>query len=229
MKSRWYELKPKAIKLRKKGASLKDVEDKLSIPRSTLSGWFRNIKLNSVQKKSLETRWRNALVKARKRAVIWHNKGKIQRLAKAEDEADKIIQRLNFNNRDLLDVGLAFLYLGEGSKGSATSMGNSDPAILKFFLGVLIKNYQIKRENIKCYLHLRADQNPTKMKKFWSKELDIPIKNFGRVSIDLRTKGKTTYESYKGVCVIEAGNVAIQRKMLYLSKKFIQKTINKGD
>jgi len=38
MKSKWYELKPDAIKLRKKGFSIGKIERRLGIPRSTLSG-----------------------------------------------------------------------------------------------------------------------------------------------------------------------------------------------
>jgi len=52
MKSKWFELKPSAKKLRKKGLSIGDIERRLKIPRSTLSGWLKDIKLTSKQRKS---------------------------------------------------------------------------------------------------------------------------------------------------------------------------------
>jgi len=68
------------------------------------------------------------------------------------------------------------------------------------------------------------------MKKYWSKELNAPVERFGKVSIDKRTLGKPTYPDYKGVCVVDCGNVAIQRKLVYISKKFCQKiSENLGD
>ena len=39
-----------------------------------------------------------------------------------------------------------------------------DPLILKFFIKALNKNYGITPNKIKCELHLRADQNPQKLK-----------------------------------------------------------------
>ena len=46
MRSKWFELKPDAIKLRKKGLSIREIELRLGIPRSTLSGWLKDIKLS---------------------------------------------------------------------------------------------------------------------------------------------------------------------------------------
>jgi len=43
MVTRWFDIKDKALDLRQKGKSIRFVEKKLGIPRSTLSGWFKNI------------------------------------------------------------------------------------------------------------------------------------------------------------------------------------------
>jgi len=226
MKSRWFGLKPKAIKLRKGGKSIPYVEKKLGIPRSTLSGWFKNIELSSRQKKVLDDNWRKALVAARSKAVIWHNQQKAHRLKIAQDQAFQLLKKLDVSNSDILDVALSFLYLGEGfKKAIETGIGNSDPLILKFFISVLEKNYNVTPSQIKCELHLRADQKPEEIKIFWSKTLGIPIKNFKNTSIDYRTKGTTTYPHYKGVCVLRCGNVAIQRKLVYFSEMFCKKVI----
>ena len=230
MKSKWYHLKNEALSLRKKGASIGIIENKLKIPRSTLSGWFKDVILTKKQKNVLKLNRERGLKMARKKAILWHNNQKKERLAHAEKSADEIINRIDIKNKDILDLALAFLYLGEGFKINQTGLGNSDIKILKFFVAALIKNYGLRLENLKCELHLRADQNPLKIKRYWSKELNIPIKNFKSVSIDMRTAGRPTYKTYKGVCIIRGGSVAIQRKLLYLSKKFSEKIIEEmGD
>jgi len=80
-------------------------------------------------------------------------------------------------------------------------------------------------EKIRFELHIRADQNPELMKKYWAKELNAPIYRFTSVSVDKRTAGKITYVDYKGVCVIDCGNIAIQRKLVYIGRKFCEKVL----
>ncbi len=223
MKSKWFRSKRKAISLRKEGLSIREIENRLGIPRSTLSGWLKAVELTEVQKRILKTKYRNGLILARKKAVLWHNQQKFSRLKNAEEQADKVLSRINTTN-EILELALALLYLGEGSKKNlTTSMGNSDPLVLKFFLSVIQKVYGLEIMEIRAYLHLRADQDPKKMLKYWSKELGIPISSFKKTSIDKRTIQTITYPHYKGVCVIECGNVAIQRKLVYISRKFCEK------
>jgi len=67
------------------------------------------------------------------------------------------------------------------------------------------------------------DQDADMLKEYWSKELKIPIERFKYVAFDKRSIGKPTYERYKGVCVITCGNIAIQRKLIYLYTLFCEK------
>lgn len=226
MISKWYKLKEEAVKMRLAGNSIIDVEIKLGIPRSTLSGWFKNVKIQDKHKKVLERRWKEALIKARKKAVKWHNKQKALRMITAEKEAGGVIKNINFSNVETMELALSMLYLGEGFKNkSGTGIGNSDPMILSFFIKTLEKLYGIEPKDITCNLHLRADQDPLKLNLYWSRKLDIPIENFRKASLDKRTIGSKTYDSYNGVCVVKCGNVAIQRKLVYLSRIYCEKII----
>lgn len=227
MRSKWFGLKPKAIKLRQRGTSLRSVEKILGIPKSTLSGWFRNVPLTKSQKLVLKRNHQIALSKAREKATAWHNQQKDNRIREAEESAAKLLSMADLKNPAISELALAMLYLGEGLKTrSGTGIGNSDPLILKFFVNVLLKIYKININKIKCSLHLRADQDPEAMKRYWSKELHIPVENFTSPSIDLRTKGKATYSTYFGVCVVQCGNISLQRKLLYISRKFCESIID---
>jgi len=230
MKSQWFKLKVRAVKLRKRGMSIRTIEQKLAIPRSTLSGWFRDISLTSSQKKKLDKHWENALVSARKKAAIWHNNDKLKRLEEANRQANAILLSLPTNNRFVLELALAILYAGEGSKKNLeTALGSSNPLILRFFVQVLRTVYKVDIQKMRCELYLRADQNPSQLKKYWAKELILPLSCFRQVNIDHRTLGSKTYDSYKGVCHVRCGNVAIQRKLVLLANYYMQSVVERLD
>ncbi len=220
MKSRWANQKQKAITLRRKGNSIGSIEKTLGIPRSTLSGWFRSVPLTKKQQIKLKEQSEEGLARARTAAVQWHNRQKSNRIEEAALAGAEILKSIP-SNRATLELALAFLYLGEGSKkNSQTSLGSSDPRIAKFFVHCLQEIYSIPAENFRCYLHLRADQDVEKMERYWSHELKLPPANFGKASVDKRTEGRPTYPHYRGVCLIDCGRVDIQRRLMYIANGF---------
>src|SRR5690606_13244481 len=124
---------------------------------------------------------------------------------------------------------LSMLYWGEGAKSRSTSMGSSDPKILRFFVTVLRQNYGISDEMLRCDLHLRMDQDEGKLKTYWSKHLNIPIERFKYVSFDKRTAGKPTYEGYHGVCLIRCADISVRRKLIYMYSLFYDKIFGLDD
>lgn len=54
--------------MRTDGLSVRNIELKLGIPRSTLSGWFKNIRLNKNKEDILHKNWLQGLVSARKKS-----------------------------------------------------------------------------------------------------------------------------------------------------------------
>lgn len=223
MVSRWFKLKDKVTELRKAGTSIGVINKQYGIPKSTLSVWFRKIKLNKSQRDKIYKEASIKMANARIKAVLWHNKQKADRLTKARLEANSTLNRLNFEDKDILELALSFLYLGEGSKTNLTSMANSNPKILKFFINAIDRLYKIKTQDIKCTIHIRSDQNGKSLNEYWSDTLKIPIKNFGKPLVDKRTVKSKTYPYYKGVCVLRIGTIHIQRKLLFLSDGFCDK------
>jgi len=219
MISKWFRYKTRAIELRQKGKSIKNIEKTLKIPRSTLSGWLKEIKLTDRQRQRLDKNWQNALVKARKKAVIWHNNQKKRRLIEAKRQALSVLSQIDTQNRHTLELSLSMLYLGEGDKTQQTSMGSSSPIILRFFIKALNNLYGIKRSDFKCEIHLRSDQNEKHIIQYWSKELKIPDDKF-KACKDKRIAKSKTYHTYKGVCVVRCGNIALQRKIVHLGQEF---------
>ena len=218
-------MKQNATRMRQRGASIRDIETRLGIPRSTLSYWMQHIKLSDYHLASLKRRADQALITARIGAVKWHNAQKAARIEQASHEARQTLSRIDLTDNAVLELTLAILYLGEGMKKSGTTaMGNSDPLILRFFVRTLQRLYGVPTTDMKCELHLRADQDPRKMTRYWSTNLGIPMSNFGKPYIDNRTLGRTTYPHYKGVCIVCCSRVAIQRKLVYIATTFCKET-----
>jgi hypothetical protein len=222
MTSRWFHLKEAALALRTSGMSMTVIERKLGIPRSTLSGWFRSITLTEEQQSRLTRNKQDGWAKARLRAVESHRAGKALRLLEAKQSAIETLEKIDLSD-EVLDLAFAMLYLGEGAKTNVTSLASSDPLILRFMLTVLRRNYAITPDMVRCDLHLRMDQDGQKMKAYWALQLGVPLTSFKYVSYDKRSEGKATYDHYKGVCVISCGNIAIQRKLVYLYNLFCEK------
>lgn len=229
MQSKWFESKDNAIKLRREGLSLRSIEQKLGVPKSTLSGWFKGVSLSTEKKKKLFENWKRALVKARKHSALWHNNQKQQRLEKAQMEASQVLDSLDIKNVHLQELALSILYLGEGKKVTdETSLGSSDPLIVKFFLELLKRVYKIDLRRVRCELFLRADQDAADIKQFWADQLKLPLETFTRVYKDKRTIGTKTYAHYKGVCSVGYCDVSIKRRLMFLGQMFCKDIVEKG-
>lgn len=222
MKSRWYDSKETALKLRREGTSMTVIERRLGIPRSTLSGWFRSTPLTAEQQAQLELNRQDGWKKARASAVLAHRRMKQERLETAQRDAQMTLDQLVLSPQ-VMELALAMLYFGEGAKTNVTSLGNSDPVVLRFFITCLHRLYGIEPSSLRCDLHLRADQNEDEMRQYWSEALHLPLSAFGYVVKDKRTVGRATYGTYKGVCIVYGKNIAIQRKLIMLYTLFCKK------
>ena len=221
MKSKWSHLKPRAIQLRKQGKSLPYIHTTLHIPKSTLSYWMKDVLLTESQKAKLHQNWKDALVKARRGAAKWHNQQKADRLAVAKTQAIHTLKNVDLKDPAILELSLAVLYLAEGyKKNPETGLGSSDPVTLRFFLKGIETIFDYDASSVRCELYLRADQDPLTLKKYWAKELSLPLKNFKQVHNDQRSAGKPTYETYKGVCSLRCGNIAIRRRLVFLAEEY---------
>lgn len=226
--SQWSEQKKsQACALRRRGWSIRDIEKELNISRSTLSGWFKKIELSQLQKERLNLKWKKGLIKAREKAADWHRSQRLKRLESYSREAELVLEKLDLEDKAIIELALAILYLGEGGKKSSEfRMSNSNPIILKTAIKILNEVYNISSKQIRCGLNLRADQKPKELRKFWSKELKIPEENFTYIIVDKRTSQTKTYSSYKGVCMIRTGTNATKERLMKVAEKFCKKMIS---
>ena len=229
MISKWEHVKPQAIQMRRDGYTKVSIQKELGVPLSTLSRWFKKVVFTKREMALIEQNKNKALLEARRLAALTHNASKKTRIELARDKALETISRLPESNNEILELALAMLYLGEGAKADKSlRLGNSNPMIVRFYVDTLERLYNLNRNSFRIALHLRADQDENQIKEFWSKELDISISSFTYCVKDSRTIDRPTYSGYHGVCVVDCGPLAIQRKLMYLAEVYCKRVSEKS-
>lgn len=92
----------------------------------------------------------------------------------------RLKESLSLEEEKLKIAGI-MLYWGEGSKWEGEKIvdfANSDEYMIKVFLNFLRKVCGIDENKLRVYLYCYANQNPEKLKEFWSKKIKIPLKKF---------------------------------------------------
>ncbi|UMX47801.1 MAG: hypothetical protein L7H18_05175 [Candidatus Nealsonbacteria bacterium DGGOD1a] len=215
------QFREQAIKLRKDGKTYKEICGLLDvkIPKSTLSGWCKDIPLPSGYGKKLTAYKLFTLQKARKFAVIAIHK-KIERKIERYREINRHLPDV-IKSADTAKIALAMLYLGEGGKNVRHCLyfGNSDPLTIGLFLSLLRRVYKLDEKKFRCTVQCRADQNIQKLEHFWANITKIPLNQFYEARIDPRTVDKPSKKlEYKGVCRIDYFSADIVRELLEIPK-----------
>ncbi len=173
-----HALREQAIKLRSEGWSYNIIADRLSVSKSTLSCWLRDVpfKPNATVKK----RMNDGLAKS----VATRHKKKLQSIKDARDKARQDVGALS--KRDLAMLGIA-LYMGEGMKLSEnTRFINSDPALVALCMRWFREILHIPEKHFHINLHIYPDLSEKSAQRYWSKITGIPLKQFGKTQVDLR-------------------------------------------
>src|SRR3989338_3394728 len=186
---------PAALALRLDSKTYGEIRGIFKIPKSTLSGWFSNLKLSGRAKKTLESKKKNGYYK-----LLEFNKLRTINIHKENEDIRKNyesrIRRLS--NRELMILGAA-LYWGEGYKNFGQKkniypyvcFGNSDPLMHKVFVAFLERCLKINKDRIKCQAMIYPGTNSQKAIDYWQDVTQIPVKNFRtQLAISRSSHGK---------------------------------------
>ena len=122
------------------------------------------------------------------------------------------------------ELGL-MLYWGEGDKSTFDNVAltNSNPNIMKYFIVWLRKYFEIDEKRIKCRLYIWKNIDENQAKKFWSKTLNVPIKNFTKSYI---SKGQPKIRKKRhnhGICRVCYSSTPLCKEIMKeITKLFIQ-------
>lgn len=219
------KIKQKVRNLRSQGWSLGEITLKTKIPKNTISGWVKDIQLTETQKKRIKEKIIESGAIGRPLAVKV-NREKIEKWK--SDIRSKVRHYEDFALRNpkagRLICGL--LYLCEGAKYPSTRgliFGNTDPVMIRYFLNLLKKTFNIDEKKLRCRVMYRWDQNSRELNKYWSKITGIPLYHFFETVADKRTKGKPTLKrGYKGVCSIQYSSTSLQFELQSIGEAIIK-------
>lgn len=212
--------------LRKQGWSLGEISLKTGIPKNTISGWIRDIRLTDGQKERIRQKIIDSGVIGRPLAVkANHEKTKLWK-EKIHREV-KHFGELAAKSREIGRLICGLLYLCEGAKYPATRclvLGNSDTRLIRCFVNLLRTSFNIDENKLRCRVMYRCDQNPQELNQYWSAVTEIPLSNFYKSKPDGRTKGKpTSRKDYKGICAIHYLSVDLQFRLQAIGEAIIKK------
>lgn len=181
-------IKQKAISYRKKGYSYSMINKILKLPKSTLSGWLKDIEFIPNE----EVLQRVGL--CIKKLTIYSQKKALERqkIRKGiQYKGKEQIKKLSLEN--LRFVG-AILYLAEGGKKQKeVKLTNSDPRVIRLTINWLTQVCGVSINDIQARVHMYPDNSETKSISYWSEISKIPKNQFQKTQVDTRIK-KSKYK-----------------------------------
>jgi transcriptional regulator with XRE-family HTH domain len=189
-------LRERAQELRKKGLSYKEIKEKISVSKSTLSLWLRDVPLAPEQKKRLYTKQIEIL-----------SRGPMSQRIRRTREIDAIIKKALHEiglplSRDTFKLFGTALYWAEGNKTRNFGITNSDPYLIMFMVQWLKEIFHVDPKTLRPHLNIYSQQDEITLKKFWSEITGIPLVNFGKSFIKPANKGFKKNNLYYGTIKI---------------------------
>ncbi len=168
----------------KKGKSMKEISLILGCSVNKISYWKNKYSIKS---------------RTTSEAIYLHN----------NPDGDPFAEKpLNFNEDFFAGLGYG-LYWGEGNKKNKYSvrLGNTDPDLIKSFVGFLEKQYDVSRHKMRFSIQIFSDLNPKKEEEFWQNILEVPSLCFTKTTITKSGKiGNYKNKSEHGVLSINFHN-----------------------
>jgi transposase-like protein len=179
--------KNKAIKMRESGMSYSQIKAELGVSKSTLSLWLRDLPLSDTRLRELRDFNQVRIEKTR----LKKQQKRSMRLDSVANKASVDIGTIS--NRELLIAGF-FLYWAEGgkTKNYTTNLSNTDPVMIRAFIKWLALIGGSK-EKVYVRLHLYSDMTEKKEIEYWSREIDLPQKQFRKSYIKTSKLSDLTY------------------------------------
>jgi hypothetical protein len=203
--------KEEVIKLRKTGKSYNEIREELSIPKSTLSEWFRDQKWsNELAVKLAEKQKSKSIIRMRDLNKI--RGANLDMLYKeAEKEAVEEFEQLKYHP---LFMSALMIYWGEGNKASRNNciIANTEYEMVRIFKLFLERICRVKRSRIRAWILLYPDLDEKVCKNYWMRNIGLKQEDFNK-SIVIQGKHKTNKLQY-GVCNLGVSSTYLKKKIL---------------
>lgn len=201
------DLRAKAVEMRLAGLSYRQILEAipLSVAKSTLSLWLRDVPLTDDQKRVLAMRE----VAGRERRSVAVRAQRIRRQEATTKAARNQIQHLA--DSELFVAGLA-AYWAEGAKakpwratGERVSFINSDPSMIRLFVAWL-RLVGVFEDRLICRISIHERADVVGATAYWSEVVGIPGADFRRPTLKRHNPKTVRYNVgalYKGCLIVD--------------------------
>lgn len=193
--------KQRAIELRKKGYSYKDIMREIPVAKSSVSLWLKDTPLTESEKHFLKKRKDSNITMGRIRSATANRQNKINKdnlllqTAKLEFEKYKL--------DPLFHTGIS-LYWAEGAKrNSMFHFMNSDSEMIEMVILWLDKFTEYKREDFGFRLYIHHPFIRDNWEVWWQKQLRADSSQFKKTIIKPSGLGVKKRPNYKGCIRLE--------------------------
>ena len=206
--------KEEAAHLRKSGFTYREILDRLSASKSSLSYWLRDIELS--QDQLARIRYKNDNIKEK---FINYN---ILKKKQADDTKRDILHNATkeidkISKKELKLIGIA-LYWAEGYKGLAwksASFTNTDPEMIKLMMRWFRMICNVDEHKFRIRIQCHGAGKVNEAEEYWSKVTGIPtgqfIKTYVRVSPTSKKKMGNLIPH--GICDIRIADTLLLTKI----------------
>src|SRR3989344_1985842 len=204
------KMKKQAVELRLGGLSYGEIRSKISVPKSTLSSWLKNIALKPKDRKRLYAKVSKYLAQG----PYSQKERRAREIENILKEAkDEIALPLSLETTRMMG---AMLYWAEGrKKNGGLELTNSDPLLIYFFVKWLEEIFRMPASGLRMRLNIYSQQNERELKKFWSKLTGIPLSNFGKSFVKPPNKFFKKNNLYHGTARVEVPKGGNKKHRLY--------------
>ena len=215
------EVRREVLRMGKLGKTYPEIRERFFIPKSTLSVWFKNAGKKPDRRRQLEH-----LKRVRPMALATIHRNKEKRVALAAKIAKRELSMLPLKNRSVQKALLAMLYWAEGAKSEMTGglkFVNTDPVLAKLYISLLRSAYSLNESRIRIRLHLHYYHQHREAIAFWSKLLEVPGSQFGKIYVKKRSVQRRFRKNFQGICFINYFDGAVRRELLSLGEQIARR------
>jgi hypothetical protein len=219
MKAR-LEDKKRAIELRKKGLSYKEIQQQVNVSKSLLSGWFKYLDISEHELAFLKSRIKERQDKGRISSSISNRNRRISREVIVFEDAKRLFQEYRYDRLFLIGVSL---YWAEGSKRTGEfQFINSDPQMVSFMYAWINKFMNIDKNLIKRRLFIHRIPGYENINLFWAQVLNIKPDSFEKTIYKPTQHSIKKNPNYKGCLRLSISGIYHLRLIKAWQKLLIQ-------
>lgn len=206
-----FELKIKAREMRLRGESVKKIAKELGVSKGTVSIWVRDIILSVEQLEKLRQNSIKGGEFGRLKGSLMQKERRLKKIERYKKWGIKKIDQISDNEFFL--SGIALYWAEGGKKSRKVQFCNSDPILINFMIGWLIRFFGVKKDQLKLTVGINISHSGREdvVKRYWSEFTNIPLTQFRKTSFK-KSASKKVYDNFNehygtlSVVILKPGN-----------------------